>query len=189
MSASVASATRHDWSLAEVRRCSSSRSTTCCSRADRAPRALRPEPRAGFRPCCRSRPAPVRDCGYCPQSGHYNTGPDKQKLMEVQKVLEAAAEPRPSAPPASAWARRGSTRRPRTCPTRAENGRRRQGWAWRPCMTLGKLDQEQTARWPPPASTTTTTTWTPRRSSTATSSPPEPTPSACRPWPTCARRG
>ena len=32
------------------------------------------------------------DCKYCPQSGHYNTGLDKQKLMEVQKVLEAAAE-------------------------------------------------------------------------------------------------
>ena len=31
------------------------------------------------------------DCKYCPQSGHYNTGLDKQKLMEVQKVLEEAA--------------------------------------------------------------------------------------------------
>ena len=32
------------------------------------------------------------DCKYCPQSGHYNTGLDKEKLLEVQKVLEAAAE-------------------------------------------------------------------------------------------------
>ena len=31
------------------------------------------------------------DCKYCPQSGHYNTGLEKQKLMEVQKVLEEAA--------------------------------------------------------------------------------------------------
>ncbi|MCM2321359.1 MAG: biotin synthase BioB, partial [Pseudomonas sp.] len=30
------------------------------------------------------------DCKYCPQSGHYNTGLDKEKLMEVQKVLQAA---------------------------------------------------------------------------------------------------
>ncbi|PJE79826.1 Biotin synthase [invertebrate metagenome] len=30
------------------------------------------------------------DCKYCPQSGHYNTGLKKEKLMAVQKVLEAA---------------------------------------------------------------------------------------------------
>ena len=32
------------------------------------------------------------DCKYCPQSGHYNTGLDKEKLMEVEKVLQAAAD-------------------------------------------------------------------------------------------------
>ena len=32
------------------------------------------------------------DCKYCPQSGHYNTGLDKEKLMQVQQVLAAAAE-------------------------------------------------------------------------------------------------
>ena len=31
------------------------------------------------------------DCKYCPQSGHYNTELEKEKLMEVQKVLEEAA--------------------------------------------------------------------------------------------------
>ena len=31
------------------------------------------------------------DCKYCPQSGHYNTELKKEKLMEVQKVLEEAA--------------------------------------------------------------------------------------------------
>ncbi|WP_239323906.1 biotin synthase BioB [Snodgrassella gandavensis] len=30
------------------------------------------------------------DCKYCPQSGHYNTGLDKEKLLEVQKVIEKA---------------------------------------------------------------------------------------------------
>ncbi len=30
------------------------------------------------------------DCKYCPQSGHYNTGLEKEKLMEVQKVVEQA---------------------------------------------------------------------------------------------------
>ena len=31
------------------------------------------------------------DCKYCPQSGHYNTELEKEKLMEVRKVLEEAA--------------------------------------------------------------------------------------------------
>src|SRR5690554_8113751 len=30
------------------------------------------------------------DCKYCPQSARYDTGLDKERLMEVEKVLEAA---------------------------------------------------------------------------------------------------
>lgn len=30
------------------------------------------------------------DCAYCPQSGHYNTGLQKQKLMPLAEVIEAA---------------------------------------------------------------------------------------------------
>jgi biotin synthase len=30
------------------------------------------------------------DCKYCPQSGHYNTGLKKQKLLEVEKVVSQA---------------------------------------------------------------------------------------------------
>lgn len=30
------------------------------------------------------------DCKYCPQSGHYNTSLERQKLMQVEKVLEEA---------------------------------------------------------------------------------------------------
>jgi biotin synthase len=32
------------------------------------------------------------DCKYCPQSAHYDTGLDKQSLMEVEQVLAAAAK-------------------------------------------------------------------------------------------------
>ena len=32
------------------------------------------------------------DCKYCPQSAHHNTGLEKEALMEVEKVLEAAAK-------------------------------------------------------------------------------------------------
>ena len=30
------------------------------------------------------------DCKYCPQSGHYNTGLEKERLMQVEQVLEKA---------------------------------------------------------------------------------------------------
>lgn len=32
------------------------------------------------------------DCKYCPQSGHYSTGLEKEKLMQVEAVLEKAKE-------------------------------------------------------------------------------------------------
>lgn len=32
------------------------------------------------------------DCKYCPQSGHYNTGLEKERLMQVQAVLEKAKQ-------------------------------------------------------------------------------------------------
>ncbi len=32
------------------------------------------------------------DCKYCPQSAHYNTGLEKEQLIEVEKVLTAAAK-------------------------------------------------------------------------------------------------
>jgi len=36
------------------------------------------------------------DCKYCPQSGHYNTGLEKEKLMQVQAVLEKAKQAKES---------------------------------------------------------------------------------------------
>jgi len=30
------------------------------------------------------------DCEYCPQSGHYNTGLEEQKLLKVEKVISQA---------------------------------------------------------------------------------------------------
>lgn len=32
------------------------------------------------------------DCKYCPQSAHYDTGLEKEQLMEIEKVLSAAAK-------------------------------------------------------------------------------------------------
>mgnify|MGYP001964927891 CR=1 FL=1 len=32
----------------------------------------------------------AEDCKYCPQSGHYNTGLERERLLEVEKVLTQA---------------------------------------------------------------------------------------------------
>src|SRR5690606_9263444 len=34
------------------------------------------------------------DCKYCSQSGHYNTGLEKEKLLEIQRVVEEARSAR-----------------------------------------------------------------------------------------------
>ncbi len=31
----------------------------------------------------------AEDCKYCPQSGHYNTGLERERLLEVEKVLNS----------------------------------------------------------------------------------------------------
>src|SRR5258708_4064751 len=36
------------------------------------------------------------DCGYCSQSGHYNTHAEKEKLMSVEEVLDKAKEAKAS---------------------------------------------------------------------------------------------
>ena len=57
------------------------------------------------------------------------------------------------------------------------------------CMTLGRLTQEQTQALADAGLDYYNHNLDTSPGSTATSSPPAPTASACRPWPTCARRG
>ena len=84
------------------------------------------------------------DCKYCPQSGHYNTGLDKEKLMEVQKVLEAAAEAKAIGSTrfcmGAAWKHPSAKDMPYVL--KMVEGVKAMGLET--CMTLGKLDQEQT---------------------------------------------
>ncbi|WP_164171759.1 radical SAM protein, partial [Stenotrophomonas maltophilia] len=84
------------------------------------------------------------DCKYCPQSGHYNTGLDKEKLMEVQKVLEAAAEAKAIGSTrfcmGAAWKHPSAKDMPYVL--EMVKGVKKLGLET--CMTLGRLTQEQT---------------------------------------------
>ena len=84
------------------------------------------------------------DCKYCPQSGHYNTGLDKEKLMEVQKVLKAAAEAKAIGSTrfcmGAAWKHPSA----KDMPYVLEMVKGVKALGLETCMTLGTLDQEQT---------------------------------------------
>ncbi|SDS93418.1 biotin synthase BioB [Pseudomonas oryzae] len=84
------------------------------------------------------------DCKYCPQSGHYNTGLDKEKLMEVQKVLQAAAEAK--AIGSSRFCMGAAWKHPsaKDMPYVLEMVKGVKAMGLETCMTLGTLSQEQT---------------------------------------------
>lgn len=84
------------------------------------------------------------DCKYCPQSGHYNTGLEKEKLMEVQKVLEEAARAKAIGSTrfcmGAAWKHPSAKDMPYVLQMVA--GVKALGLET--CMTLGRLDEPQT---------------------------------------------
>jgi biotin synthase len=85
------------------------------------------------------------DCKYCPQSGHYNTGLEKEKLLEVQKVLDEALAAKAIGATrfcmGAAWKHPSEKDMPYVL--EMVKGVRKLGLET--CMTLGKLSKEQTA--------------------------------------------
>jgi biotin synthase len=85
------------------------------------------------------------DCKYCSQSGHYNTGLEKEKLIEVQKVLDEARRAKDNGATrfcmGAAW--KHPSRKDFPYVLDMVKGVRAMGLET--CMTLGKLSEEQTA--------------------------------------------
>ncbi|HSC82486.1 MAG TPA: biotin synthase BioB, partial [Pseudomonas sp.] len=145
MSASISSVTRHDWSLAEVRGLFEQPFNDLLFQAQTVHRAHFDANRVQVSTLLSIKTgACPEDCKYCPQSGHYNTGLDKQKLMEVQKVLEAAAEAKAIGSTrfcmGAAWKHPSAKDMPYVL--KMVEGVKALGLET--CMTLGKLDKEQT---------------------------------------------
>jgi len=84
------------------------------------------------------------DCKYCPQSGHYNTGLDKEKLMQVQQVLEEAKRAKDIGSTrfcmGAAWKHPSA----KDLPYVLEMVKGVKAMGMETCMTLGKLDEAQT---------------------------------------------
>ena len=83
------------------------------------------------------------DCKYCPQSGHYNTGLEKEKLLAIEKVV-AAAE-RAKAAGSGRFCMGAAWRNPREkdMPYVVEMVRRVKALGLETCMTLGMLEEKQ----------------------------------------------
>ena len=83
------------------------------------------------------------DCKYCSQSGHYNTGLEKEKLMEVEKVLADARQAKENG--ASRFCMGAAWKNPpkKDFPMILEMVKGVKALGLESCMTLGALDQEQ----------------------------------------------
>lgn len=85
----------------------------------------------------------AEDCKYCPQSGHYNTGLERERLLEVEKVLTQARAAKDKGATRFCMGAAWTNPKQRDMPYIIEmvQGVKRMGLET--CMTLGMLTGEQ----------------------------------------------
>ncbi|MEH6543412.1 MAG: biotin synthase BioB [Porticoccaceae bacterium] len=83
------------------------------------------------------------DCKYCPQSGHYNTELEKEKLLDIEKVVAEAQAAR--AKGATRFCMGAAWRSPRAkdMPYVLDMVKQVKGMGMETCMTLGMLEDDQ----------------------------------------------
>ncbi len=84
------------------------------------------------------------DCKYCSQSGHYNTGLEKEKLLQLEKVLSEAEAARANG--ATRFCMGAAWKHPskKDFPLVLEMVKGVRAMGLETCMTLGQLTEEQT---------------------------------------------
>jgi biotin synthase len=83
------------------------------------------------------------DCKYCPQSAHYNTGLEKQRLMEVEAVLNKARQAKESGSTRFCMGAAWKHPTERDMPYVIEMVRGVKAMGLETCMTLGMLQETQ----------------------------------------------
>ena len=86
------------------------------------------------------------DCKYCPQSGHYNTDLDKEKLLEIEKVVEQARAARDAGASRFCMGAAWRTPREKDLEVVMEMVSRVKSLGLETCMTLGMVDGDQAKR-------------------------------------------
>ncbi|TVP57305.1 MAG: biotin synthase BioB [Halomonadaceae bacterium] len=141
---SAASTIRHDWTLSEVRELLNLPFNDLVFRAQQAHREYFDpnEVQVSTLLSIKTGACP-EDCKYCPQSGHYNTGLGKEKLLEVEKVLEEARAARSKG--ATRFCMGAAWRSPskKDLPYVLDMVREVKSLGLETCMTLGMLTPEQ----------------------------------------------
>jgi len=83
------------------------------------------------------------DCKYCPQSARYDTGLEKQQLMEVQKVIQAAQDAKATGSTRFCMGAAWKNPKQRDMPYLVEMIKEVKSLGMESCMTLGMLDNQQ----------------------------------------------
>ncbi len=86
------------------------------------------------------------DCKYCPQSARYDTGLEKQQLMEVEKVIKAAKEAKQTGSTRFCMGAAWKNPKARDMPYLVEMIKEVKSLGLESCMTLGMLDSQQAAQ-------------------------------------------
>ena len=83
------------------------------------------------------------DCKYCPQSARYNTGLEKETLLEVEKVLQRAQEAKEAGSSRFCMGAAWRNPRDRDMPYIIRMIQEVKGLGMETCMTLGMLTEDQ----------------------------------------------
>ena len=83
------------------------------------------------------------DCKYCPQSGHYKTDLERERLMEVEKVVEQARAAKSKGATRFCMGAAWSDPKDRDMPYIERMVREVKELGLETCMTLGKLDNDK----------------------------------------------
>ncbi|VFP80037.1 Biotin synthase (plasmid) [Candidatus Erwinia haradaeae] len=86
------------------------------------------------------------DCKYCPQSARYNSGIQKEDLIEVQKVLDAAQKARKAGSTRFCMGAAWKNPRDRDMPLLEEMVKGVKAMGLETCMTLGMINNDQAHR-------------------------------------------
>lgn len=83
------------------------------------------------------------DCKYCPQSARYDTGLEKERLMEIEKVIQRAKEARATGSTRFCMGAAWRNPRERDMPYVVDMVKQVKSLGLETCMTLGMLTREQ----------------------------------------------
>lgn len=86
------------------------------------------------------------DCAYCPQSGHYNTGLSKEKLMAVQEVVQKAQQAKATGATRFCMGAAWRSPRDKDLDVVLEMVRQVKDMGLETCVTLGMLTDEQAGK-------------------------------------------